>query len=107
MSLVMTNKPVVSNKAKALNNMNKPSWVINPGNPGTASHSNRSTDINTANEANINNRAILIIKMATGVFNITERYCTQLFIKKLNTQYFNILIVIVRIHTASLWGCKV
>jgi len=25
--------------------------------------------------------------MATGVFNITGRYCTQLFIKRLNTQY--------------------
>jgi hypothetical protein len=68
MSLVITNKPVVSNKANALNSVTKPSWVINPGNPGTASHSNKSTDINTANEANINKRAILIIKMATGVF---------------------------------------
>ena len=66
-SLIMTNNPVISNKVNALNSVAKPSQVISSGNPGIASHSNRSTDINTVNDASINNRAILIIKMATGV----------------------------------------
>jgi hypothetical protein len=83
--LIIANDPVIINKATALNSMAKPSCVISSGNTGVASHNNRSADINTANATNINNRAILIVKMATGIFNITGRFVTQLLIKKLNT----------------------
>ncbi len=61
----MTN-PDSSNMANALSRVTKPSCVMSPGNPGTASHNSMSTDENTANAAKTKNRAILIIKMATG-----------------------------------------
>jgi hypothetical protein len=87
----MANNPVITNKKNAVKSVANPSWVISSGNPGMASHSNRSADKNTANDANINNSAILIIKMATGAFSVTGRYCTQLFIKRLNPKTYNIL----------------
>ena len=70
----MTN-PDSINMAKALSRVTKPSCVMSPGNPGTASHNSKSTDKNTANAAKINNRAILIIKMATGQI---QDYCLLL-----------------------------
>ena len=91
MSLIMTINPVISNKANALNSTAKPRRVISPGNPGTASHSSKSADINAANAANTSNRAILIIKMATSIFNTSGRYCTQFFSKRLDNQYLQYL----------------
>jgi hypothetical protein len=91
MSLIMTNNAEISNKTNALNSVAKPRRIISSGNPGTASHNNGSTDINTAYEADINNRENLIIKMTTGVFNFTGRYFTQLFIKILIPITCNIL----------------
>ena len=64
MSREITSRPFINNKANALNNNARPSWVINSGNTGNANDSNTSANNNTAKEITVNNREILIIKMA-------------------------------------------
>lgn len=63
--LKMPNNPAIISTANALNSIAVPSIVNAPGKPGTANRNNSSTNKNTGNEAKINNREILIIKIKT------------------------------------------
>lgn len=81
---MMTNRPLTISIEKALRRSAKPIFVNNRGSPGRVSHSKKSTDKKTANAANNNNRAILII-MDDWCLCLSVRYCTQFIVKILNS----------------------